>query len=108
MDLYHARSCLTILERCGSAHSTTSRMHNQLADLLRCVADFTPFGPLVPSTTIVSVPLRQDYLLTIPEAGVGEELSGRIRLSVKLLVRLCGPFENVGEYGIRQACGSLA
>ncbi|KAK8013451.1 hypothetical protein PG991_009044 [Apiospora marii] len=100
MDLHHARSCLTILERCGPAQSTTSQMHNQLADLLRCVANFTPFGPLVPSTTIMPVPLPQDYLLTIPEAGVSEEISGRIRLSVKLLVRLCGPFENVGEYGM--------
>ena len=100
MDLYHARSCLAILERCGPTHSTASWMHNQLTDLLRCVSNFTPFGP--------SVPLPQDYLLTIPESSMGEELLERIRLSIKLLVRLCGPFENLGEYGMQEASGSPA
>ncbi|KAK8869196.1 hypothetical protein PGQ11_007774 [Apiospora arundinis] len=100
MDLRHARSCLAILERCGPAHSTTSRMYNQLADLLRCIANFTPFGP--------SVLLPQDYPLTIPETDIGEEISERIHLSVKLLVRLCGPFENMGKYGMQEAYGSSA
>ncbi|KAK8029509.1 hypothetical protein PG993_010800 [Apiospora rasikravindrae] len=98
MDLHHAQFCLAILERCGLAHSTTSRMQNQLANLLRCVANFTPFGP--------SVLLPQDYPLTIPEAGVGEEISERMRLSVKLLVRLCGPFNNLDNYGMQVAYGS--
>ncbi|KAK7928785.1 hypothetical protein PG985_005783 [Apiospora marii] len=100
MDLHHAQSCLAILERCGPAHSTTSRMHNQLADLLPSVANFTLFGP--------SAPLPQDYPLTIPETGVGEGISERVRLSVTLLVRLCGPFENLGEYGMQEAWGSPA
>ncbi|KAK8025345.1 hypothetical protein PG990_003168 [Apiospora arundinis] len=54
-------------------------------------------------------PLPHDYLLTIPESGgVSEDMSERIRLSMSLLVRLCGPFENLGEYGMQEAYGSPA
>ncbi|KAK6850389.1 hypothetical protein PG987_000023 [Apiospora arundinis] len=102
VDLHHAQSCIAVLERCGPADSTISRMHNQLADLFRRVAKFTPLElSLMPSITIISAPIPQDYLLTVPEGGVSEEMSERIRLSTSLLVRLCGPFENLGEFGVQ-------
>ncbi|KAK8011925.1 GroES-like protein [Apiospora arundinis] len=109
VDLHHAQSCIAVLERCGPADSTISRMHNQLADLFRRVANFTPLElSLMPSITITSAPIPQDYLLTVPEGGVSEEMPERIRLSTSLLVRLCGPFENLGEFGVQETYGRPA
>ncbi|KAK8108068.1 uncharacterized protein PG998_010081 [Apiospora kogelbergensis] len=115
VDLQYAQSCLAILERCGPADSATGRMHDQLTDIFRHVADFKPSPPavaLVPMTMTMTVSpidgIPLDYLLTLPECGVGEEMSERINLSMTLLVRLCGPFEDLGEYGMQEAYGSPA
>ncbi|KAK8087360.1 hypothetical protein PG994_002334 [Apiospora phragmitis] len=107
LNLQHAQSCLAILERCGPADSTISHMHNQLAALLRRVADFQPPRSSVHSAEVFLPP---DYLLTIPEGSQGEAMSERIQLSMTLLVRLCGPFafENLSEFGMVEAWGSPA
>ncbi|KAK6825502.1 hypothetical protein PG987_012996 [Apiospora arundinis] len=119
VDLHYAQSCLAILERCGPVDSSTGRMHNQLADLFRRVAHYKkpqqpmPLSPIImppiTETMMPIYPLPHDYLLIIPESGgVSEDMSERIRLSMLLLVRLCGPFENLGEYGMQEAYGSPA
>ncbi|KAK6843943.1 hypothetical protein PG987_004803 [Apiospora arundinis] len=82
-------------------------MHNQLADLFRRVANVTPLEPsLMPSITIISAQIPQDYLLTVPEGGMSEEMLERIRLSTSLLARLYGPFEKLGEFGVQESYGS--
>ncbi|KAK7947894.1 uncharacterized protein PG986_008780 [Apiospora aurea] len=108
INLQHAHSCLAILERCGPADSTISHMHNQLAGILRRVADYT--GPMHPALTpLVPNVLPSDYLLTIPEGVEGDDaMAERVQLSTTLLVRLCGPFQNLGEYGILEARGNPA
>ncbi|KAK8094891.1 hypothetical protein PG997_001576 [Apiospora hydei] len=108
INLQHAHSCLVILERCGPADSTISHMHNQLAAISRRVADYK--GPRHPAPIpLVPTVLPPEYLLTIPEGAEGDDaMADRLQLSTTLLVRLCGPFENLGEYGMLEACGSPA
>ncbi|KAK7977020.1 hypothetical protein PG988_004510 [Apiospora saccharicola] len=101
VNLQHARSCLAILERCRSADSTISQMHSQLTTIHRQVADFAE--PHRPSGVISSALafLPSDYLLTLPETNIeGAPASDRVRLSRNLMVRLCGPFENMHHCGM--------
>ncbi|KAK8038676.1 hypothetical protein PG993_007087 [Apiospora rasikravindrae] len=106
-NMQHAQSCLAILERCGSADSTVTQMHNQLASIFRRAADFDPSKtPSVPAPLVAIPP---GYLLTIPQGIEGNDtLSERLQLSTSLLVRLCGPFGNVGEHGMLESGGSPA
>ncbi|KAK8133539.1 hypothetical protein PG984_005551 [Apiospora sp. TS-2023a] len=101
VNLQHARSCLAILERCGPADSTISQMHSQLDTIHRQVAGFAqphkPSGMIPPALAF----LPPDYLLTLPETNIeGATASDRVRLSRNLLVRLCGPFENMHHCGM--------
>lgn len=99
MNLQHAQSCLAVLERCGPADSTISQMRSQLATIYRRAADFAqPHQPPVPAALSFLPP---DYLLTLPEINEGDAaMSDRVRLSRSLLVKLCGPFENMGHCGM--------
>ncbi|KAK7921640.1 hypothetical protein PG985_009662 [Apiospora marii] len=103
VNLQHAQSCLAILDRCGPADSTISQMHSQLAAIFRHAGGFTPqprsLGHAPPASLVFLPP---DYLLTLPDIIVGDAALERVRLSRSLLVRLCGPFENMDQWGMSE------
>ena len=103
VNLQRAQSCLAILEHCGSADSIISQMHSQLATLFRCAGglDSPPRPPGHAPPPLVFLP--PDYLLTLPEALAGDAALERVRLSKNLLVRLCGPFEDMDQCGMPEA-----
>ncbi|KAK8880263.1 nitrate assimilation regulatory protein nirA [Apiospora arundinis] len=95
-DLRYARSCLTILEQCGSVDSIAGRMHNHLATLYSNITEFDSGGLDDTSPT-----LPGSYLLTIPERR-GKGVPECIRISKILLTRLCGPFKCSGEDEVQE------
>ncbi|KAK8013761.1 hypothetical protein PG991_009354 [Apiospora marii] len=102
-NLEHARSCLAVLERCRTGDSTISHLHAQLAALFGPVASFQPSQPSTKTAPHAPMSLAAN-LLTLPEDAQDDDaMAERIWLSMDLLVRLCGPFENLGEHSMLEA-----